>query len=42
MEVSDAGTDGDGKLVSRGWTGMDKVCAVMDGDGLIFHYCAAL
>ena len=22
--------------------GMDTVCAVMDGDGLIFHYRAAL
>ena len=32
---SAAGTDGDGKLVSRGRMGMDTVCAVMDGDGLI-------
>ena len=29
--VNFAGMDGDGKCVS-----------VMDGDGLIFHYCAAL
>jgi len=28
---------GDGKLVSRGRMGMDTVCAVTDGDGLIFH-----
>ena len=33
---------GDGKLVSRGRMGMDSVFAVMDGDGLIFHYRAAL
>jgi len=32
----------DGKLVWRGRMGMDTVCAVMDGDGLIFHYRAAL
>ena len=39
---SAVGTDGGGKLISRGRKGMDTVCAVMNGDGLIFHYHAAL
>ena len=37
-----AGTDGDGKLFSRGRMGMDTVCVLTDGDGLIYHYRAAL
>jgi len=41
MEVKCCG-DGDGKLVWRGRMGMDTVCTVADGDGLIFHYRAAL
>jgi len=32
----------DGKLVLRIRIGMDTVCVVMDGNGLIFHYHAAL
>jgi len=32
---------GDGKLASRGRMWMDTVCVVMDGNELIFHYCAA-
>jgi len=39
---SAAGTDRDGKLVLRGWMGMDTVCVVTDGDELIFHCRAAL
>jgi len=36
------GMDGDGKLVSRGRMGMDTVCVIMEKDGQILHYHAAV